>query len=214
MIKDVFVFAKTSQKLSEKPRTHLQRSPAGRQRGAFRFISPSVYQPNPRLERRSYPFSDSFSTSVGWIEGRGPGLLYAPAPLSLRASGVAAILRGRAAVLRRSSPGLSRRMHPENRDRGTPSRSRVRSGLSCRPAPGRSPQTEPTIAQRMAAARLGRIMSRRMSRLHSSPKTSSGRLTGHPEWWASVIEPSRQPVGLQGQYAMLFGPVTRCNKCA
>ena len=75
-------------------------------------------------------------------------------------------------------------------------------------------QTELTIAQRMVAARLGRIISRRKSKLYLSPKASSGRLMGHPERWASVIKPSGQPVGLQGQYAMLFGPVAKCNKCA
>jgi hypothetical protein len=57
-------------------------------------------------------------------------------------------------------------------------------------------------------------MSRRMSKLYLSPKASSGRLMGHPKRWPSLIEPSGQPVGLQGQYAMLFGPVAKCNKCA
>ena len=37
---------------------------------------------------------------------------------------------------------------------------------------------------------------------------------GHPEGWAWVIEPSEELVGLQGHYAMLFGPVAKCNKFA
>ena len=57
-------------------------------------------------------------------------------------------------------------------------------------------------------------MSRRMSKLYLSAKASSGRLMGHPERWASVIEPSEEPVGLQGHYAMLLGPVAKCNECA
>jgi hypothetical protein len=52
------------EKLSEKPQTRLQRGPAGHQRGAFRSISSSVYLPNPRSERCSYPFSDSFGRGV------------------------------------------------------------------------------------------------------------------------------------------------------
>jgi hypothetical protein len=93
---------------------------------------------------------------------------------------------------------------------------KIASGIKPIRKPNGSPpdQTELTIAQRMVAARLGRIMSRRMSKLYLSPKASSGRLMGHPKRWPSLIEPSGQPVGLQGQYAMLFGPVAKCNKCA
>ena len=51
---------KCVEKLSEKPRTPLLRSPAGDQMGGFRSIPPSVYQQNSRSERCSHPLSDSF----------------------------------------------------------------------------------------------------------------------------------------------------------
>jgi hypothetical protein len=51
---------KCLEKLSEKSRTRLQRSRAGRQIGPLGSFRTSYYQPNPRSERYSNPFSDSF----------------------------------------------------------------------------------------------------------------------------------------------------------
>src|SRR5215208_2730802 len=44
------------EKLSEKSRRCLQRSLTGHRKGAFRPSLASVYRPNPRSERCSYPF--------------------------------------------------------------------------------------------------------------------------------------------------------------
>src|SRR5215204_2148688 len=52
------------EKLSEKSRTRLQRSPPGRRRATFRSISPPVYRSNPRSERCSTPFLDSLRRCV------------------------------------------------------------------------------------------------------------------------------------------------------
>jgi hypothetical protein len=48
-------------KLSEKSRRCLRRSLTGLRNVPFQPISPSIYRPNPRLERYSNPFSDSLS---------------------------------------------------------------------------------------------------------------------------------------------------------
>jgi hypothetical protein len=48
------------EKLYEKPWSSLQCSPEGRNREAFRSISPFICQPNPRSECCSSSFSDSF----------------------------------------------------------------------------------------------------------------------------------------------------------
>jgi hypothetical protein len=52
-------------KLSEKDRMSLRCSPTDHRNGAFRPILASLHLPNPRSERGSYTFSDSFSTSLG-----------------------------------------------------------------------------------------------------------------------------------------------------
>jgi hypothetical protein len=55
---------KLAERLSEKSRTRLRRSPARGRRGASRSISSSVYRPKLRLERCSYPFSDCFTRRI------------------------------------------------------------------------------------------------------------------------------------------------------
>jgi hypothetical protein len=52
------------EKRSEKSRRCLRCCPTARRNGTFRSILPSVYRPNPRSERGSYPFSDSFRRGI------------------------------------------------------------------------------------------------------------------------------------------------------
>ncbi len=58
-------------KLSEKSRTYSQRGPVGRQGGAFRSNLAFVHLPNPRSERCSDPFSDSFWTEFSEVRREG-----------------------------------------------------------------------------------------------------------------------------------------------
>jgi hypothetical protein len=49
-------------KLSEKSRRRVKRGLPGHRSGTVRPVSAPIYRPNPRSERCSYPFSDSFFT--------------------------------------------------------------------------------------------------------------------------------------------------------
>src|SRR5215216_6117882 len=58
------LFTKCVEKPSEKGRKSLQWSLIEHRNGTFRPISASPHRLNPRLERCSYPFSDSFRRGI------------------------------------------------------------------------------------------------------------------------------------------------------
>ena len=54
-------------KLSEKSRRRVKRGLPGHRSGTVRPVSAPIYRPNPRSERCSYPFSDSFFTEFSEV---------------------------------------------------------------------------------------------------------------------------------------------------
>jgi hypothetical protein len=63
-IPKLLVIKTQAKKLSEKVRRCDKRGLPGHRSGTIRPVSAPIYRPNPRSERCSYPFSDSFKGEV------------------------------------------------------------------------------------------------------------------------------------------------------